>query len=218
MMPKESMAGLNMSPIRPLNNLSGGSPASGGFGGGVPLTGSRGVKLTNNLASSRTKDAFGHLDVERIGKGYLMTEGSYQKRFGEDKYAGLKGQLMGLRAAGKHSTTKNLSQENVKQMHDLIAEHLGKKSVSSQNFISRQDKLAILKESRKLVKTEGSHFTWDDREDLEKTVNTLQKQYRDQILNKGRGEAASPVGTPEPPTGIFKPQNSGPNTGLTKLF
>jgi len=216
------MAPLNISPIRSLNNLGGGLPASGGFGGGVPLAGRGNVRLTNSPASSRTEDAFSHLDVERIGKGSLMVEGSYQKQFGEDKYSGLKGQLMGLRSAGKRSITKNLSKENVKQMHDLIAARLGKKSVGSQNFISRQDRLAISKESRKLVKTEGSHFTRADKEDLEKTVATLQKQYKDQILHRDMGEVAppldEPMNEPELPTGIFHPQHSGPPTDLPKLF
>lgn len=169
---------LNIPPIRPINNLG------GGMGGIRPSA--------NNLRGigsprSAPKSAFDKLDIDRIGKGRLMIEGSYHKQLGGQKFSGLKGQLSKLKMSGKRTVTKNLSTENIKQMHDLIADRLKKKVVGSQIYISKRDKMAIMKESRQLVKTKDSHFTWADRKDLKKTVDTMQKQYRDKVLHREDG-------------------------------
>lgn len=188
---------LNLPPIRPINTLG------GGLGGGLRPTGGsfNGIRPLNNLGpapspgvahpgvtrpvSNTTRSAFDNIDVEEIGKGRLLVEGAYHKELGTKRYSGLKGQLMKFKIAGKHTVTKNLSMGNVKQIHGLIADRLKNKLVGSQTSISRQDRLAILKESRKLVKTAGSKFTWEDRKDLEKVVNNMRQQYKDRLFHRG---------------------------------
>lgn len=182
------MARLNLSPIKPINTLGGG-PGGGlgslgvGFNGSKPPGTAGGVRLTNN-----TRSAFDGLDVNEINKGRLLVEGSYSKELGTKRYSGLKGQLMKLKIAGKHTVTKNLSMGNIKQIHDLISDRLKNKLVGSQTSISRRDRLEILKESRKLVKTSGSKFTWEDRKDLEKVVNNMRQQYKDRLFHRGEND------------------------------
>jgi hypothetical protein len=125
-----------------------------------------------------------------------MVEGSYHKQLGAQRYSGLKGQLSKMQWAGRRGITKNLSQGNIEQIHDMIAGRIKKKMVGSQTYFSRRDKMAIMKESRKLVETAGSHFTWEDRKDLEKVVDTLQKQYRDKVLHRDRGSDMPLTGQP----------------------
>jgi len=179
-------------------------PSLGGLGRSLsrpPLNNT----LATRTANRQPKGAFDSLDINKIGKGYLMTEGSYHRQFGVKKYSGLKGQLMKLKKAGKFTTTKNLSTENIKQMHDMIADRIKKKRVGSQVYISRQDKMAIMKESKKLVRTKDSHFTWQDRKDLKKTVETIQKQYKDRILHRTEANTTVPNVNPAAP-GLDEPK------------
>jgi len=131
------------------------------------------------------QSVFNKLDVTKIGQGRLLTEGSYDRAIGLKRDIGLKGQLMAIRRSGRRNITKNLSLENVKQIHDLIANPIKNKAVGSSSYISRQDRLKIMQESRKLVKTEGSHFTRSDRKDLLKIVDTLRQQYKDNLFKRG---------------------------------
>ncbi|MBU4374892.1 hypothetical protein KKH38_00070 [Patescibacteria group bacterium] len=147
----------------------------------------RGIGSLNN----KPKSAFESLDIDRIGQGRLMTEGSYSKQLGLKKHSGLKGQLMKMKWAGRRGVTKNLSTGNIKQIHGLIADRIKNKTLGSNTIISRRDKLAIMKEARKLVRSgarsEGSKFTWQDRKDLKRTVDVLQKQYKDKIFHRENG-------------------------------
>lgn len=132
------------------------------------------------------KSVFGKLDINKIGQGRLLTEGSYDRAIGLKKDIGLKGQLMSMRRAGRRSTTKNLSLENVKQIHDLIADPIKNNALSSSSYISRGDRLKIMKESRRMVKDENTKFTRADRQDLLKIVDTLRRQYKENLLNRDR--------------------------------
>ena len=129
------------------------------------------------------KGALERIDIDKIGKGYLMTEGSYNKSFGMDRDVGLKGQLSAVRRAGIKTTTKNLSRENIEQMHDLLSSAISKNSVSSNTYISRRDRTDILKKSRDLARTPGSKFSLEDRKDLIKIVDEMRRQSRDKLLN-----------------------------------
>jgi hypothetical protein len=164
------MTALNISPIAPMPSPNNGSrPTSNNLNAHIKPTPKRG--------------AFDNMDVDKIGQGRLMTEGSYDKRFGNNKYMGLKGQLMKAKHEGRHATTKNLSMSNIEQIHDVIAKHLKKQAINSKTYINRGDKLAIMKESRKLVKAKDSNFTSQDRQDLKKIVNSLQQQYKNKIIH-----------------------------------
>ncbi len=164
----------NISPIQPTNN---------------PGPSFRPLNLTpmggGELMRNKPKSAFDRLDAGKIGKGRLMIDGSYHKRFGEKSHYGLKGQLAGMAYAGRHGITKNLSPQNLEKIYDLIAGRLKKKMAYSATSFSRKDKMGILTESRKLVKQAGSNFTYEDRKDLIKIVNTLQQQFKDRTLHRG---------------------------------
>jgi len=171
------MTALNISPMQPINN----------FGGSIRPINNTPPSGGTRPIGNRPKSAFDSLDVGQINKGRLMTEGSYHKQFGEKRYSGLKGQLAHMKQVGRLGVTQNLSMHNVEQIHDLIAGRLKRKMVGSQTYFSRRDKIAIMKDSRKLVKTKGSDFTWEDRKDLKKTMDTLQQQYKDKILHRDGG-------------------------------
>ncbi len=182
---------LPLSPLSKNQGFSGGTMSSN-ISGPYPRSGqsrpslksSTGYSLPSAPRPITRGSVFENIDIDQIGQGRMLTEGSYHNQFGAKKNLGLKGQLGKLKRAGKFSSTKNLSAGNVKQIHDLIADRMKGKAVSSRTIISRQDRLAILKESRKLVKTEGSKFTYQDRDDLKKIVDSLRKQYRDKALGR----------------------------------
>ena len=198
-----NMTTSGLPPIRPLNNFGGKlRPINNNF---------RGVRSI----SSQPRNAFNGLDINRIGKGHLMVEGSYNKQFGVEKYSGLKGQLMKLKTTGRRTVTKNLSLGNIEQMHDLIAGRLKKKVIGSQNYLNRRDKMAIMKESRKLVKTEGSNFTWQDREDLKKIVETARQQYKDKILHRDQTDNGARPSITKPPSPDLDDLSITPNN-ITK--
>jgi len=180
------MTALNIPPNRPINNM----PSSI-----RPINNNlRGIGSLNN----KPKSAFESLDIDRIGQGRLMTEGSYSKQLGLKKHSGLKGQLMKMKWAGRHGVTKNLSTDNIKQIHGLIADRIKNKIAGSNTIISRRDKIAIMGEARKLVRAKDSKFTWEDRKDLKKTVDTLQKQYKDKIFHRNDGaDRLSQVSKPQ---------------------
>lgn len=131
---------------------------------------------------ARPKGALEKIDINKIGKGYLMTEGVYGRSFGIGKGVGLKGQLSAVRRAGIKDTTKNLSKKNIEQMHDLLAEAISKNAVSSSTYISRHDRINIMKKSRELAKTPNSGFSFEDRQDLLTIVDEMRRQHREKIL------------------------------------
>lgn len=125
-----------------------------------------------------------NIDISKIGKGYLMTEGTYGTNFGVKRFNGLKGQLAKVRYEGRRLSTKNLSCKNLEQIHDLIASPISRNAVSSSTYISRRDKIEIMRKSRQLAKQHDSGFTFEDRKDLMKMVNSMSRQYRDSILKR----------------------------------
>lgn len=131
---------------------------------------------------TKPRGALEKIDIDKIGKGYLMTEGVYGRSFGIGKGVGLKGQLSTVRKAGIKDTTKNLSKKNIEQMHDLLAEAISKNAVSSSTYISRQDRTDIMKKSRELAKTPDSGFSFEDRQDLLKIVDEMRRQHREKLL------------------------------------
>lgn len=205
------MALTNNLPIRSTStpNISPRSSGSGPSASGSPLR--------------RPGNAFDHLDIDKIGKGRFITEGSYGPQRGVNRYSGLKGQLMKLKSEGKHSVAENLSKNNIKQIHDLIVDRLSKKSVSSQSYFTKRDKIALMAESRKLVKSKDSDFTWEDRKDLMKIVSSIQKQAKSKIINRADNTSSSrmsgntPSGFAHPPqqqTRVSALQKPGPNNNL----
>lgn len=192
------MPGLNISPIRPINSMSGNIRPINTFGntGGI---------------SHGPKRVFDSLDIKKIGQGRLLQEGSYHKTLGAPKYAGLKGQLSKLRREGRFTVTKNISKKNIEQIHDLIADRIRKKTVGTGTLINRFDKIAIMKEAKKMVRTKDSGFTKADRKDLKEVVNVLQQKSKDAVLHKNQ-PALSPLSTVESST--FLSENI--NTELSK--
>ncbi len=174
---------MNIQPVQPL--------ASPNSGLGSIISNDR---RSLNSPVAKVRNVFDNLDVNKIGSGRLMIEGSYYKRLGEKTNFGLKGQLMGVKTMGRRTTTKNLSFDNLKQIHNLIADRLKNKAVGSKIMISRRDKINIMKESRKMVKAEGSHFSWQDRDDLKKVVDTIRKQTKDNLFHRD-GAAVVPADT-----------------------
>lgn len=130
---------------------------------------------------AKPKGALEKIDIDKIGKGRLMTEGVYGRSFGIGKGVGLKGQLSAVRKAGIKDTTKNLSKKNIEQMHDFLAGAISKNAVSSSTYISRHDRAEIMKKSRELAKTPGSGFTFEDRQDLLTIVDELRQQHREKL-------------------------------------
>jgi len=137
--------------------------------------------------NNKPRNVFDKIDMSKIGSGHRFTEGSWKRGIlsGVKKEAGLKGQLKNLQVAGRRGATKNLSTKNLKQIHGLIADRIKGKVASSGTYLSRRDKIAIMKESRKLVKTKGSGFTWEDRKDLKRVVNTMRSK-RKNAIRRGR--------------------------------
>lgn len=159
----------------PVNNLSRPVPS----GQGASFSNSRAP--LNRLGKDRTKGALENIDISKIGKGYQMTEGSYGASIGFKRGTGLKGQLSSARMAGRRGVTKNLSSQNIEQMHDLLGKAISRSAVSSSTYISRRDRVEIMKKSRELAKASDSKFTFEDRKDLMKIVDNMRKQYRDSL-------------------------------------
>ncbi len=188
-MPNTLLPNLNSFPT---NNLarSGGLASLGLAGPGLGKLGPAGSTnpssdlATSRLGRDRSKSALEQIDISKIGKGYQMTEGSYGKSMGIGKGVGLKGQLNEVRMAGRHHSTQNLSKKNMEQMHDLLAEAIAKSAVSSSTYISRKDKTEIMRKSRQLAKSPDSKFTFEDRKDLLKIVDSMRNQYRESLIKK----------------------------------
>lgn len=187
------MAALNMPPLRNLNSFGSRTPSFSNSLGGMKSMGgslSRTSQGGSRPLRDKPKSVFENFDISEVGHGRLMTEGSYHKEFGTKRYSGLKGQLEKLKWSGRRGVTKNLSQGNIEQMHDLIADRLKKKAAGSATFLSRRDEKAIMKESRKIVKAGGgeSHFTKYDRQDLKKVVSSIRQQAKEQIIHRADRE------------------------------
>ncbi|MFH1030440.1 MAG: hypothetical protein V1770_04240 [bacterium] len=164
---------------------------------------------------NKPQSAFDKLDTSKIGSGHRFTEGTWDRGIGQgiNKDAGLKGQLRNLQIAGRHGITKNLSTKNIKQIYGLIADRIKKKPASGV-FLNMRDNLAIMKESRKMVKQKDSDFTWEDRKDLKKVVDTLRAKSRESILRRDDDErgispslSSSPIpSSPTPPAPSLPPR------------
>lgn len=143
-----------------------------------------------SLGSKRTpssrRGALDQIDIGKIGKGYMMTEGSYGTNSGVNRYSGLKGQLAKVRNEGRRSVTKNLSAKNLEQMHDLLSGPISRNAVSSSTYISRRDQIEIMRKSRQLAKQKDSGFSYEDRDDLLKLVGNMRKQHRDSLFGDGQ--------------------------------
>ncbi|MDD3711166.1 MAG: hypothetical protein PHP37_01005 [Patescibacteria group bacterium] len=154
----------------------------------------------------KPKGALEKIDIDKIGKGYLMTEGSYGRSFGIGKGAGLKGQLSTVRKAGIKTTTKNLSKKNIEQMHDLLAEAISKNAVSSNTYISRRDRASIMKKSRELAKTPDSGFSFEDRQDLLTIVDEMRQQHREKLLKNNFDDLNQPDPKQTDKSGLDNPK------------
>lgn len=165
------MCALNIPPIRPISMPPSTPPSSGGgigVGGGLQ-SGSLG----------RKRNPY-ELDLSKIGQGRRMREGTYGTASGAARYSGLRGQLKKMQMTGRHGAVENLSNKNIEQIHDILDARIKKHPSGSGTYLSRRDKLEIMKESRDLARTHGSGFTMEDRKDLEKIVDTMREEYHEQ--------------------------------------
>jgi len=186
----------------------------GGGLGRISQVGSRPLR-------DKPKSVFENFDIKEVGHGRLMTEGSYHREFGTKRYSGLKGQLEKLKWSGRRGVTKNLSQGNIEQMHDLIADRLKKKTAGSATFLSRRDEKAIMKESKKIVKSGGgeSHFTKYDRQDLKKVVSSIRQQAKAQIIHRADREEGSNGSVPgNVSTPLINTDLGGPQISSNREF
>ncbi|MBT4495376.1 hypothetical protein HOC73_01365, partial [bacterium] len=97
---------------------------------------------------------------------------------------GLKGQISQYRKRGGRTETKNLSKQNLDDMENLISSRIKGNSSRSSAIVSRQDSLNIMKKAEELVKTEGSNFTRQDKEDLKNVVSTMRIKSRQALRSR----------------------------------
>lgn len=116
---------------------------------------------------------------EKIGSGLRFASGSYKNQ----KRIGLKGQLADMNYEGRHGVTKNISQKNIEQMHDILAKHLKKGSTSDKAVVSRRQQKVMLMEVEKLVRSDGS-FSREDKKDFKKILSNLRKDSRQSLNSK----------------------------------
>ena len=136
----------------------------------------------------RKKSVFESIDANQIGEGKYFTEG----KFGHKKNLGLKGQLSKIKRAGR-LVTKNLSKKNLNDMYGIISNRLKKHTRGYGVHINRKDKIGIMAEAEKLVRTKGAKFSREDKADLEKVVDSLKQQSKNVILNKRQGVNSSEI-------------------------
>lgn len=120
---------------------------------------------------------FDSIDAQQIGEGKYFTEG----KFGHGRNLGLKGQLSKIKRRGK-LVVKNLSQKNLGDIYGIVANRLKKHDRGYGVHISRKDKINIMNDAEKLVRTKGSNFSREDKDDLEKIVDSLKEQGQKNIL------------------------------------
>ncbi len=158
---------------------------------------------------NKPQSAFNGLDIKKIKSGHRFTEGTWNRGIGTgiNKDAGLKGQLRRFQIAGRYGVTKNLSTQNIKQIYGLLADRINRKVASSGDLLNRWDKYALMKESRKMVKENGSNFTWEDRKDLLKIVDRLRDKNRDSLHARNEDVIA-----PSSPSYSATPASNPPQT------
>lgn len=133
----------------------------------------------NDSYLSKNNTVFDSIDSEKIGEGKYFTEG----KFGHKNNLGLKGQLSKLKRNGRLAT-KNLSRKNLGDMYNLIANRLKKHSMGYGVHITRNDKMSIMQEAEKLIRTRGSKFSREDKADLESIVDVLKEKSKNSIFKK----------------------------------
>ena len=142
---------------------------------------------TPNTLPTKTS-VFDSIDASQIGEGKYFTEG----KFGDRKNLGLKGQLSKIKRVGG-LFTKNLSKKNLNDMYSIISNRLKKHSRGYGVNITRNDKMSIMQEAEKLIHTKGAKFSREDKEDLEKIVDSLKQQSKNNILNKRHSVESSEI-------------------------
>lgn len=175
--------------------------------------------------TNKSQSVFDKIDIGKIRSGHRFTEGTWNRGIGTgmNKGAGIKGQLGNLYYTRKHDVTKkNLSFENIKTMYGLIKDRIKSKAASSGTFLNRRDACAIMKESRKMVKEKGSDFTWEDRKDLKKVVNTIRDKSRASLrggsrYTDDRGISPSSSSSPLPSSPIPPAPSPPPRVNLPPL-
>jgi hypothetical protein len=138
--------------------------------------------FSNSIRGSnlpKIKSVFDSIDTKQIGEGKYFTEG----KFGHKRNLGLKGQLSKLKRNGR-LVTKNLSKKNLGDMYNLIANRLKKHNMGYGVHINRKDKVGIMQEAEKLVRTKDSKFSREDKADLESIVDVLKEKSKNSILEK----------------------------------
>lgn len=144
----------------------------------------------SNTRSSllRKKSVFESIEADKIGEGKYFTKGSYGNR----KNLGLKGQISKLKRAGKNLVTKNLSRKNLDDIYDIISTRLKGHNVGYGVHINRNDKIAMMQKAERLVRTQGSKFSREDKADLERVIDVLKQQGKEAILKKRYNNPQSP--------------------------
>ncbi len=133
---------------------------------------------SNNSLPAKTS-IFGSIKASKIGQGKYFTEG----KFGHKKNAGLKGQLGRIKRSGR-SVAKNLSKKNLNDIFGMVSDLLKKHTMGREACITRKDKKAIMANAEKLIYTKGANFSREDKKDLEKIVDSLRQQSKNNVLNK----------------------------------
>jgi hypothetical protein len=133
----------------------------------------------NKSSLPARKSVFDSIDAQKIGEGKYFREG----KFGHKRNAGLKGQLSKIKRTGKLAA-KNLSKKNLNDIYGMISGRLKKHNRGYGAHINRKDKVGIMRDAEKLVRTKGSKFSREDKADLKKIVNSLENQSSKNILKK----------------------------------
>ena len=104
-------------------------------------------------------------------------------------------------------TTKNLSKKNLGDIYTLISNRLKKHNIGYGVHITRKDKIGIMQEAEKLVRTKGSKFSREDKADLKSIVDGLKENSKNSTLDK-RGTVGR----------VEKQKNSSLSNKKEKLF
>lgn len=148
-----------------------------------------------------------------MGQGRLIIKGQWNKTMGSGpRDLGVEGQIKKIQYLGRHTTLKNWSFKNMRQAKDFIFDRMKNKIAGSGVYLNRQDKLAIQKESRKLVQTKGSNFTWEDRKDLLKLTDAVQEKSKEAVFERANNINKIARANQQPPL----PQNK--NIIFNKAF
>jgi len=109
------------------------------------------------------------IDPKKIGSGSHFKEGSWKNT----QNIGLKGQLSALKRAGRHGSTKNLSDKNLEAIYGIISKHLKHGVTSEGTRVSSHTKQKMRREAEQLIYKKGSEFTREDKDDFVDIINSL---------------------------------------------